>query len=51
MTFIRGYVALAIASSQGTVTREFSSGTAQREKNMLLFAEEALKLLLDVLQG
>jgi hypothetical protein len=42
----RGYVALAVASAQGTIT----TGSAQRDRNMVVFAEEALKLLLEVLQ-
>ena len=46
----RGYVALAVASAQGTVTREITTGSARRDNNMVAFAEEALKLLLKVLQ-
>ncbi|EJD01894.1 competence/damage-inducible CinA family protein [Fomitiporia mediterranea MF3/22] len=46
-----GYVALAIASADGTVTREVETGTAERDVNMIKFAEAALKLFLEVVQG
>lgn len=48
----RGYVALAVATEQGTYTREVETGLGgEREKNMVAFAAEALKLLRDVLKG
>ncbi|KAI9751498.1 MAG: hypothetical protein M4579_006034 [Chaenotheca gracillima] len=46
-----GYVALAVASEQGTFTREIETGTSDRQENMVRFAAEALKLLRDVLKG
>jgi hypothetical protein len=46
----RGYVALAVSSPSGTYTREVETGLGgDREKNMVAFAEEALKLVRDVL--
>lgn len=48
----RGYVALAVATEQGTYTREVETGLGSaRERNMVAFAAEALKLLRDVLKG
>jgi hypothetical protein len=48
----RGYVALAVAGPQGTVTREVETGCGtDRERNMVAFAEEALKLVRDVMVG
>ena len=48
----RGYVALAVATEQGTFTREVETGLGgEREMNMLAFAVEALKLLRDVMKG
>lgn len=47
----RGYVALAIASSEGVVTREVETGSDIREINMVAFAEAGLKFLRDVLNG
>lgn len=44
-----GYVALAVATAQGSVTREFETGSNNRAENMVAFAREALKLLRDVL--
>ncbi|KAI2824360.1 hypothetical protein CBS115989_771 [Aspergillus niger] len=46
-----GYVALAVSTPSGTVTREVETGTAEREKNMVLFAGEGLKLVRDLLVG
>jgi len=46
-----GYVALAVASQDGVVTREVETGTDDREANMVAFAEAGLKLLRDVLKG
>ncbi|KAI9927371.1 hypothetical protein ASPWEDRAFT_629899 [Aspergillus wentii DTO 134E9] len=47
-----GYVALAVSAPQGTYTREVETGLGtDREKNMVAFAEEALKLIRDVMQG
>ena len=48
---LSGYVALAVASPRGTITKELTTGSAQRDKNMVLFAEEALRLLWEVLQS
>lgn len=48
----RDYVALAVATEQGTYTREVETGCGgEREKNMVAFAAEALKLLRDVMKG
>ena len=48
----RGYVALAVATEQGTFTREVETGLGgDREGNMVAFAAEALKLLKDVMKG
>ncbi len=47
----RGYVALAVSSNKGTVTKEVETGTDDREKNMVRFAVEALTLLRDVIKG
>ncbi|KAL4789053.1 hypothetical protein BDV19DRAFT_40133 [Aspergillus venezuelensis] len=44
-----GYVALAISTPNGPVTREVETGSNDRAGNMVRFAEEALKLLRDVL--
>ncbi|ORY60850.1 putative competence/damage-inducible CinA family protein [Pseudomassariella vexata] len=47
-----GYVALAVSSEQGTVTREVETGLGgDREANMVRFAEEGLKLLRDAIKG
>ncbi|MCJ1236224.1 hypothetical protein MMC14_004202 [Varicellaria rhodocarpa] len=47
-----GYVALAVATEQGTYTREAETGLGgDRQKNMVAFALEGLKLLRDVLKG
>jgi len=48
---LRGYVALAVSSDKGTVTKEVETGTDDREKNMVRFAVEALTLLRDVIKG
>ena len=46
----RGYVALAVATKDGSFTREIETGHGgDREANMLAFAVEALKMLKDVL--
>ena len=45
------HVALAVASPHGTITKELTTGTAQRDKNMVFFAEAALKLLWEILQS
>jgi len=48
----RGYVALAVATSSGTYTKELSTGLGgDREGNMIAFAVEALVLLRDVIKG
>ncbi|KAF8586925.1 competence/damage-inducible CinA family protein [Ramaria rubella] len=46
-----GYVALAVASQDGVVTREIETGSADREANMVAFAEAGLKFLREVLKG
>lgn len=47
-----GYVALAVASEKGTVTREVETGLGgDREANMVRFAVEGLKLVRDVIKG
>ncbi|KAJ5679900.1 competence/damage-inducible protein CinA [Penicillium macrosclerotiorum] len=46
-----GYVAMAVASASGSVTREFETGSNDRAENMVVFARESLKLLRDVLSG
>lgn len=46
-----GYVALAVATPEGTFTREVETGSGDRNENMILFAEAALKLLIDVVKG
>lgn len=47
---VSGYVALAVATENGTETQEIETGHADREKNMIQFANGALHLLLTVLQ-
>ncbi|GJE88042.1 competence/damage-inducible CinA family protein [Phanerochaete sordida] len=44
-----GYVALAIATPSGVVSKELKTGQDDRAANMVLFAEEALKFFLQVL--
>ncbi|KAB2570450.1 putative competence damage-inducible protein [Lasiodiplodia theobromae] len=47
-----GYVALAVTSAAGTVTREVDTGLdGDREANMLKFAVEGLTLLRDLIKG
>ncbi|KAJ9659013.1 hypothetical protein H2201_007535 [Coniosporium apollinis] len=47
-----GYVALAVSSEGGTVTREVETGLGgDREANMVRFAVEALTLVRDVIKG
>ncbi|KAE8145150.1 competence/damage-inducible protein CinA [Aspergillus avenaceus] len=46
-----GYVAVAVSTTHGTYMREIETGSDNREKNMVTFATEALKLLRDVLTG
>lgn len=47
-----GYVALAVTSDKGTTTREVQTGMGtNREKNMVQFAVEGLKLVRDVIKG
>lgn len=46
-----GYVALAVVGEGGTWTREVETGSKDRVENMLRFAEEALKFVVQVLQG
>jgi nicotinamide mononucleotide (NMN) deamidase PncC len=46
-----GYVALAIASKDGVVTREVVTGSDDREANMVAFAEAGLVFIRDVLKG
>jgi hypothetical protein len=43
---------LAVSTPQGTFTREVETGCGtDRERNMVVFAEEALKLVRDVMLG
>lgn len=44
-----GYLAVAVSSAQGQVTREVETGSNDRAENMVAFARESLKLLRDVL--
>ncbi|KFY25854.1 hypothetical protein V491_01567 [Pseudogymnoascus sp. VKM F-3775] len=46
-----GYLALAVSTPEGTFTREVDTGSADRAENMVNFAAEALKLLIDVIKG
>jgi len=47
-----GYVALAVASESGTVSREVETGLGgNRQANMLAFAVEALKLVAGMIKG
>jgi len=46
-----GYTAIAVASANGTRTREIDTGVADRERNMIIFAEEALKFLAEILKA
>ena len=46
-----GYCALAISTPSGEVSSEIQTGVSDRPTNMVLFAEEALKLLHEVLAG
>ena len=49
---IRGYVALAVATGQGTHTKEVETGLGgDREENMIAFSVEALRLLKEVMKG
>lgn len=48
---VRGYVALAVSTPNGTYTREIETGSGDREQNMVDFAGEAMKLVVDVLEG
>lgn len=51
LTTLRGYVALAVSTPNGTYTREVETGSGDRERNMVEFAREALQLVVDVLEG
>ncbi|KAJ5110688.1 competence/damage-inducible protein CinA [Penicillium argentinense] len=44
-----GYVAVAVSSAKGQVTREVETGSNDRAENMVAFARETLVLLRDVL--
>ncbi|PLB41821.1 CinA family protein [Aspergillus candidus] len=46
-----GYVAVAVATAQGTYTREENTGSADREANMVAFVRVGLTLLRDVMLG
>lgn len=48
---IPGYVALAVATPEGTFARELDTGSRNRAENMVNFAAEALRLLKDVIKG
>ena len=46
-----GYVALAVSRLDGTISKEMETGLGNdREKNMLAFAEEGLRLLKEIVQ-
>ena len=46
---LSGYVALAVATRNGSFTREVETGLGEdREANMVAFASEALKMLKEV---
>lgn len=48
----RGYVALAIATENGTYKKDLNTGLGgDREGNMIVFAAEALGFLKEVLKG
>lgn len=42
---------MAVSTPDGEVTRAVDTGVTDRQTNMVRFAEEALKLLLEVLTG
>ncbi|KAL3470880.1 hypothetical protein BJX99DRAFT_38581 [Aspergillus californicus] len=44
-----GYIAVAVSTAQGRVTREVETGSSDRAENMVAFARESLKLLRDVI--
>ncbi|KAF3053049.1 hypothetical protein E8E11_011660 [Didymella keratinophila] len=46
-----GYVALAVSSNKGTVTREVETGSKERGSNMVRFAVEGLTLVRDAIKG
>ena len=47
-----GYVALAVSTDRGEYVKELDTGLGgDREKNMVAFAIEALKLVRDVIKG
>ncbi|KAF4552265.1 Hypothetical protein D9617_10g072460 [Elsinoe fawcettii] len=46
-----GYVALAVAGEGKVWTREVETGSAERTENMLRFAEEGVKFVLEVVEG
>ncbi|KAF2226401.1 hypothetical protein BDZ85DRAFT_287452 [Elsinoe ampelina] len=46
-----GYVALAVVGEGGTWTREVETGSKDRVENMLRFAEEGVKFVLEVVEG
>lgn len=46
-----GYVALAVVGEEGVWTREVETGSKDRVENMLRFAEEGIKFLLEVVKG
>ena len=49
--YSRGYVALAVVAENAVKVKEVETGSADREANMLAFALEALKLLLEVINS
>jgi len=46
-----GYVALAVVGENGVWTKEVETGTQDRVENMLRFAEEGIKFLIQVVKG
>ena len=49
--YLSGYVAVAVATAQGTYTREEETGSTDREANMVAFVRVGLTLLRDVMLG
>lgn len=46
-----GYVALAVVGKDGVWTKEVETGSQDRVQNMLRFAEEGIKFLIQVVKG
>ena len=48
MAFVRGYFEVGLAAHKETWSKTYKTGTAQREKNVLIFAEQALRFFLEL---